>query len=135
LLLVARDDREVRIELGHLWGGGYDASCERIVQREILPAFKQGAYSDGIRAGVVGLSNLARGEVEEERNELLDVFLLVLVVFAGLGGGVFLLTSIGTGPSEASGERDPDKVYDDDDYHDSGGDSSYGGGGGATGSW
>lgn len=53
LLLVARDDRKVRIEAGYgLEGSLPDALAGRIVRGEIVPRFRQGDHSGGIAAGV-----------------------------------------------------------------------------------
>lgn len=53
LLLVAPNDRKVRIEVGYgLEGIMTDALSHRIVQDRILPAFRSGDYPGGINAGV-----------------------------------------------------------------------------------
>ena len=53
LLLVAQDDRQVRIEVGRgLEGDLTDALCAQIIRREIVPNFKAGDYDRGVRAGV-----------------------------------------------------------------------------------
>jgi uncharacterized protein len=53
LLLVAKDDRKVRIEVGRgLEGDLTDALCAQIIRREIVPNFKGGDYDRGVRAGV-----------------------------------------------------------------------------------
>jgi uncharacterized protein len=52
LLLVAANDRKARIELGAAYGHGRDADAERIMDREILPRFRQGKYASGITKGV-----------------------------------------------------------------------------------
>ena len=53
LLLVAPNDRKVRIEVGYgLEGIMTDALSHRIIQDKILPAFKAGDYPRGINAGV-----------------------------------------------------------------------------------
>ncbi len=55
LILVFRDDREVRVEMG----SGYDAdmrkAIDRVVDEDILPQFREGDFSGGIEAGVNGL--------------------------------------------------------------------------------
>jgi uncharacterized protein len=51
LLLVARDDRKVRIELGAYYGHQRDADAQRIIDNEILPAFRRGDYATGIQDG------------------------------------------------------------------------------------
>jgi uncharacterized membrane protein YgcG len=61
LLLVSRDDRKARIELGADWGRESDRAAEQIVQEEIIPYFRSGDYSGGIVSGVTALDKLARG--------------------------------------------------------------------------
>ena len=52
LLLVARDDRKVRIEVGYgLEGALPDVLCARIIRDEIVPRFKQGDMDGGRRGG------------------------------------------------------------------------------------
>jgi uncharacterized protein len=60
LLLVSRDDRKARIELGAGWGRREDAVCQRIMDEQIIPRFKQGQFSAGIVAGVQSLDKMAR---------------------------------------------------------------------------
>ncbi|MFN0158544.1 MAG: TPM domain-containing protein [Bacteroidota bacterium] len=63
LLLVARDDREVRIEVGYgLEGSLPDITCSRIVQNEIIPRFKDGDFDGGVRAGVTSILAAIKGE-------------------------------------------------------------------------
>jgi uncharacterized protein len=53
LLLVARDDRKVRIEVGRgLEGDLPDITCGRIVRSVIVPRFREGDYDGGVSAGV-----------------------------------------------------------------------------------
>lgn len=61
LLLVARDDRAARIELGTGWGLGYDRNATWIMENRIIPVFKDGKFSEGIVAGVTGLEDMVRG--------------------------------------------------------------------------
>ncbi len=63
LLLVAVDDRKLRIEVGYgLEGALPDARAKRIVAEIITPYFKNGDYAGGIRAGVDAMANASRGE-------------------------------------------------------------------------
>lgn len=56
LLLVARDDRKLRIEVGYgLEGSLPDALTGRIIRDEITPHFRSGDYSGGIGAGVAAI--------------------------------------------------------------------------------
>ena len=53
ILLVARDDRKVRIEVGYgLEGVLPDATANRIIDEDIVPRFRSGDYYGGIDAGV-----------------------------------------------------------------------------------
>lgn len=62
LLLVSTGDRKARIELGAGWAAGYDATCQSIVDNQIIPRFKQSDFAGGIKAGVQVLADVARGE-------------------------------------------------------------------------
>jgi hypothetical protein len=60
LLLVAKGDREARIELGAGWKRLRDAQCQKIMDEQIIPRFKEGDFSGGILAGVRALEKMAR---------------------------------------------------------------------------
>jgi uncharacterized protein len=63
LLLVARDDRKVRIEVGYgLEGALPDVVTARIIRDEIVPRFKQGDMDGGVAAGVDKVLEAIRGE-------------------------------------------------------------------------
>jgi uncharacterized protein len=56
LLLVARDDHKVRIEVGYgLEGSLPDALCGRIIRDEIVPRFRRGQFADGVNSGVAAV--------------------------------------------------------------------------------
>ena len=53
LLLVVKDDRKVRIEVGHgLEGRITDAYSSRIVRSVLVPAFKTGDYASGVESAL-----------------------------------------------------------------------------------
>jgi uncharacterized protein len=60
LLLVSRNDRKARIELGGGWGRREDALCQQIMDEHIIFHFKQGQFSEGIVAGVEALDKMGR---------------------------------------------------------------------------
>lgn len=60
LLLVSRDDRKARIELGAGWRRDKDVQAQQIMDDLMIPRFRQGDFSGGITAGVEGLDKLAR---------------------------------------------------------------------------
>ena len=63
LLLIATDDRKLRIEVGHgLEGALPDAIAKRIVADDIVPLFKQGDINAGINAGVDRILKVIDGE-------------------------------------------------------------------------
>ena len=61
LLLVSKDDRKARIELGAGWRRDKDELSRQIMEYQIIPHFKDGDYSGGILAGVESLDKMARG--------------------------------------------------------------------------
>lgn len=63
LLLVAKNDRRVRIEPARgLEGVLTDAICHRIITEIITPAFRQGNFYGGIDAGLDQMIRLIQGE-------------------------------------------------------------------------
>lgn len=69
LLLIAIQDRRIRIEVGYgLEGAIPDATAGRVIREYISPAFRQGNYYQGIATGVDRLSDLIHGETLPESN-------------------------------------------------------------------
>lgn len=63
LLIVAKDDRALRIEVGYgLEGALNDAVSSRIIREIIVPRFQQGDFYGGIAAGVDQMIRVADGE-------------------------------------------------------------------------
>lgn len=63
LLIIAKQDRTVRIEVGYgLEGALPDAIAKRIVDEIIVPRFKQGDFAGGINAGVERMMAVIAGE-------------------------------------------------------------------------
>jgi len=63
LLLVAKDDRRLRIEVGRgLEGAIPDAVAKRIIAEVITPRFKQGDFQGGISMGVDRILGAIEGE-------------------------------------------------------------------------
>lgn len=90
LLLIAQEDRAVRIEVGYgLEGVLTDARSHAIIAQSVLPLFKGGDYDGGVVSGVDAIISTLNGDVDEHSlsgNETEDhgvslyVVLLVLVV-------------------------------------------------------
>ena len=63
LLLIAKNDRTLRIEVGYgLEGVLPDAMAKRIIQEIIVPQFKVGNFANGINAGIDAILSLIEGE-------------------------------------------------------------------------
>ena len=63
LLVVAKNDRRLRIEVGYgLEGALTDATTKRIIDEEITPKFKSGDFAGGISAGVIRMIQVIDGE-------------------------------------------------------------------------
>jgi uncharacterized protein len=110
ILLVAKNDRRVRIEVGQgLEGAIPDAIANRIVTDTITPHFKLGDYDGGIEAGIDQVISVVDGEPLPEPDKtwersrgfgnLLPLLLVVAFVASGVLRSVFgrLLGSVATG--------------------------------------
>ena len=63
LLLVAKNDRKLKIEVGYgLEGALPDAIAKRIIDEDIVPRFKQGDFYGGVRAGTDRIMRVIEGE-------------------------------------------------------------------------
>lgn len=63
ILLVAKNDRKLRIEVGRgLEGALPDATASRIINEIIVPLFKKGDFAGGIEAGVQRIIKVIQGE-------------------------------------------------------------------------
>jgi uncharacterized protein len=66
LFLVARDDRKMRLEVGHgLEGAIPDVLAGRILDNLVRPRFRGGDFDGGVGAGVDAVAALIRGENAE----------------------------------------------------------------------
>lgn len=67
LVLVAVDDRRVRIEVGEgLEGRLPDSVCALIIKNEMVPRFREADISGGARAGIEAIVKAVRGEYKGE---------------------------------------------------------------------
>ncbi len=96
ILLVAKQERKIRIEVGRgLEGKLTDLVSGRIIRGDIAPRFKAGDFAGGIRAGVEAIMAVVKGEYHAQPRDLrqsrrsvppvftLLIFLLVACVFFG----------------------------------------------------
>jgi uncharacterized protein len=144
LLIVAPSERAVRIEVGYgLEGLLTDALSRSIIERDILPAFRQGQFArgiiDGTSAMLVALGGSAtapsRGTspVPAANDDFAPLIFIAIIAFIvimrfyyGRGGGVWIVPGGGAWRSGSGGGFSGGGF--------SGGGGSFGGGG-ASGKW
>jgi uncharacterized protein len=113
ILLVAKDDRKLRIEVGYgLEGALTDVTTKRIIDEIITPRFKAGDFAGGIAAGVNQIIKVIDGEplpapTEWKGNtnaldqimEYAPFLLFGVLIFGGILRSIFgrLLGSLATG--------------------------------------
>ncbi|WP_432754331.1 TPM domain-containing protein [Pseudomonas sp. WMBT8] len=94
LLLVAKDDRKARIEVGYgLEGLVTDLLSHRIIEEQLTPAFRQGDYAGGVQRAVDALSVLVEGgdlPAVDQPLETVDETAVLLALILGAIGGVLL---------------------------------------------
>ena len=96
ILIVAKNDRTLRIEVGYgLEGALNDATSQRIISEVIVPRFREGDFAGGIHDGVDRMIRVVEGEPlpEPTRNSApagpeLRHYALVALLFALFLGGV-----------------------------------------------
>ena len=96
LLVVAKDDRALRIEVGYgLEGVLNDATANRIIREIIVPRFREGDFHGGINAGLDRMIRLIDGEPLPEPARTVPAgqggamqMLPVLLVAALIGGAI-----------------------------------------------
>jgi len=62
LILVDKDDRKARIEMGGGWGHSKDDEASQIMQESMIPQFKAGDYGGGVRAAVQSIHRVVAGQ-------------------------------------------------------------------------
>lgn len=68
LLLIAKADRKLRIEVGYgLEGALTDATSASIIRNDITPSFKQGDFYGGINKGVDAIIAVTKGEYAADK--------------------------------------------------------------------
>ena len=146
ILIIAIQDRKVRIEVGHgLEGSLTDALSSRINRNEIAPYFRKGDYNNGVKAGVIAIIQAIKGQYVNNEPQsrkrggrspwatIIFIVILIIVMSRKRGGGgglggYWTAAMLGS----MMGGRDSDSSWgSDSDY---GGGGSFGGGGSSD-SW
>ncbi len=100
LLIVAEDERRIRIEVGYgLEGRLTDATSATIINQIITPAFRQGDFATGIANGAAAMVQVLGGEPlavpesrgtraeEDKPHPALGILFFVIVLLAFFGSG------------------------------------------------
>jgi uncharacterized protein len=99
ILIVAKDDRKMRLEVGYgLEGVIPDAVAKRVIAETITPRFQAGDFAGGIDAGVTQLMKLIEGEplpapsekTGEDQGEGSFMFVLIGGLIAGFALSVVM---------------------------------------------
>jgi len=149
LLIVAPNERKVRIEVGYgLEGVMPDAIANHIIQNSIIPKFRAGDMVGGIVAGVDGIDEALNASPEEmaqrakaaaenatsSADEGIPIFFIILVI-------IYILILISNAKRKRFRRRGYNNGilpiilhdWDDDDDHKGGWGGGFGGGGGGFG--
>ena len=97
ILIVAKNDRHLRIEVGYgLEGALTDVTSRRIIDEDITPKFRSGDFAAGIGAGVDRMMRVIDGEplptpsrsvnFAHNLDDLAPVFAVALFASIGVGG-------------------------------------------------
>lgn len=85
LLVVAPNEKKVRIEVGYgLEGVLTDAVASEIINSVMIPEFKNGKMSEGVKEGVLAIIKVASGEEFSSKSGLSDLPFGVFAFFAGM---------------------------------------------------
>ncbi|MDZ4713075.1 MAG: TPM domain-containing protein, partial [bacterium] len=116
LLLIVKDDRKIRLEVGYgLEGVLTDATSSSIIRNIITPEFKKNNYYEGIDKGVDAIISAIKGEYAADKNSVdkdgglcLGIPVFIIVIFGFIF--VFIFTSFvksifGAGRSIYSGKK------------------------------
>jgi uncharacterized protein len=116
LLIVAASERKVRIEVGYgLEGTLTDAATKLIIENSILPRFKTGDFSGGIKSGVADIIQLLGGDAartqpglaqasapENQRPDTnAQAWLIIVLGLVGVGLLIFCAVARGGGVCQA----------------------------------
>lgn len=105
VLLIAKDDRKLRIEVGYgLEGAVPDITAKSIIDNFITPNFKQGNYYRGIDEGTDEIIKAAAGEYKAPAGygskkgkgisigTIIFIIIILIIIFGGgaAGGGTYV---------------------------------------------
>ena len=107
IVIVAKDDRRVRIEVGYgLEGALNDATARRIIAERMTPRFREGDFFGGLQTGIEAIAAVVEGEAlpplrsgaraGESSGDGWLVWVFAIVLFASMARRLFgLLGALG----------------------------------------
>lgn len=142
LLLIAKDDRELRLEVGYgLEGSVPDAIASSIIRNVIRPQFRDNNYylgiNDGINAIIAAIGGEYKAEDADDNGGFPFVILIIIIIVAFSfmrGGGPFVPGGVYRTGTHSGGWSSGSSSWGGSSGGFSGGGGSFGGGG-ASGSW
>lgn len=101
LILIAKNDRKMRIEVGYgLEGVLTDAATVQVRTKEMNPYFKEGKFYEGINRGVDAIIGITKGEYTvDKKNQkkkdsdgtcCLGLPIFVIIIFGLIGFSIFM---------------------------------------------
>lgn len=102
ILLIAKEERALRIEVGYgLEGALSDVICKRIIEEQILPRFRQDDFYSGISFGVDAMIRVIDGETlpppQSDTSSLGAIGAVPLVFIAAIIMGALMRKLFGRG--------------------------------------
>jgi uncharacterized protein len=99
VILVAKEDRDVRIEIGYgLEGAIPDMIAASIIDHQVLPNFREGNYYRGLDQGTDAIIEAAAGEYQAPANygsrkskglsigTIIFIVIILMIIFGSAGG-------------------------------------------------
>lgn len=115
LLLIAKNDRKLRIEVGYgLEGVLTDALSSQIIRNEITPSFKNNNYYEGITKGIDAIISVTKGEYKADKKKKesgglcfgIPIFVIMIFIFVGFSIFISIIRRLmGFGGTMYSGGR------------------------------
>ncbi|MFA5012642.1 MAG: TPM domain-containing protein [Ignavibacteria bacterium] len=98
LVLIAKNDRKLRIEVGYgLEGVLTDAYTTQIRTKEMNPYFKEGKYFEGINRGVDAIMAVTKGEYTADKKNQKDngaccfgIPIFIIIIFGFIGFSIIM---------------------------------------------
>jgi uncharacterized protein len=135
LLLIAKEDHQVSIEVGYgLEGVLTDALCSDIIRNEVRPRFRQDDYYGGISAAIQSIMLATKGEYtggKKDRNRSVNFFPIIVIFFIIIS----FVMSFGRSRRTQVGSRGSNNIWWGGGMGGGGGNWGSFGGGGGGGGW